>query len=236
MLKKFCNFTIDKVVANVVCCPLAQNTLASLWWFFEVVDGSAFLQGEVTPSNAKRATWDVLIHSCATGNKAVIPNGKGSDKVAVATDKTIFANGRFVLEFAIVVDKNHATTNVCVGANKGIANVGKVAGFDTAFEHAVFDFHKVANATTIAYHGIVPEVRVWANCAILPHLAIDNARTFDNCVCTNYCTIEITKTAHHAPVVQNGVALDNGIRLDCYVCAHFDGWFQNVVHTIPLID
>ena len=47
-------------------------------------------------------------------------------------DKTIFANGRFVLEFAIVVDKNHATTNVCVCANKGIANVGKVAGFNTA--------------------------------------------------------------------------------------------------------
>ena len=104
----------------------------SLWWFFEVVDGSAFLQGEVTSANAKRATWDVLIHSCATGNKAVIPNGKGRDKVAVATDKTIFANGRFVLEFTIVVDKNYTTTNVCVCANKGIANVGKVAGFDTA--------------------------------------------------------------------------------------------------------
>jgi len=27
MLKKFCDLTIYKVVANVVCCPLAQKTL-----------------------------------------------------------------------------------------------------------------------------------------------------------------------------------------------------------------
>ena len=138
--------------------------------------------------------------------------------------------------FAIVVDKDNSATDVCVLADKCIANVGKVACLYTALQGAVFDFHKVAHSAVVLHDGVISQVGIGADCTILPHIALHNARAFYNGVCADGGIDNVAKTAHNTTIAQNCVALYYGKWLDCDVVAHFDGWFQNVLHRHSLIE
>ncbi len=199
----------------------------------QVLVGAIVLDGEVTAPDEECAVGDVLSDGCAACNKAIVAHGEGRDKVAVAPDETIVAHHRAVLCFAVVVDKNHAATDVGVAADGSVADVGKVAGFYAVAEGAVFDLDKVAHAAIVADCCAVTQMRIGTDHAVVADGAVANARGLDHGVATDLTVGYVAETADCATVVYHCVTLDDGIRLDCYVVADHDGGLD-VVHILLL--
>lgn len=111
--------------------PLARRGVDKnaplLLFVWQIVDGFALLYRQVTATYGKRAVGNVLVHRGATGDKTIVAYCERRNQICVATDKTVFSDGRSVFCFAVVVDEDHSATDICVFAHESVANVRKVA-------------------------------------------------------------------------------------------------------------
>src|SRR5262245_37411829 len=164
----------------------------------------AFLRHLLASLHGQRAGRDTLRDHRAGGDEGIVSDGDGRHDAAVAAHERAVADRRLVLVGAVVVDDDHAGTDVDTVADGGVADVGQVAGLGPTPDARLLDLHEVADAGRRAHVRLRAQVTEGADLRLGFHHSLG-----EHAVWLEVDAVAQAAAAHVAPSAHDALGADD---------------------------
>lgn len=114
-------------------------------------------------ADGKRSGRDVLANRRAGADVGAFADGDRRNQLRIAADEGSVSDGGHLFPEPVVVARDGAGTNVHVGANDGVAEIGEVRGLRSLAEHGLLQLHEVADLRARSDVRVAAQVRERSN-------------------------------------------------------------------------
>ncbi len=155
----------------------------------------------------------------ACANIAVAFDGNGRDDVAVAADKAVVANDRFMFFLAVVIDEDRSATDITVFPKLAVAHVRKVGNLGVFADGGVFYLYEIAYFRAVKYFRVWAKPRERTDGNAVSNLRVFRVAKFDRCAVSDFAVFDTVVRQYRAAVAHDGIPFDTVIFVYRYVVA-----------------